>query len=187
MKQQFLVLVFLVSGGLAGSGLAAQDQVLTFDHRVAGDRVMTIQMGPMLPLAIQKLTGALAPANLTPGGTLGFAVDVYLNDTFRLGGGLRGSAAFGPNGRTLFMVPLLFRSTWELKTFPWSFPVGMTAGGVFTSYRDETHFDAFLAPTAGAYWNWNPSWLFPSATTPPITDSRLAHFLDLTAGAVYHF
>ena len=177
---------------------AAQDQVLTFDHRVAGDRAMTIRMGPQLPLFFQKLDGSVELTQLTPGGTLGLDVDFYLNDNLRLGGALKGMASFGPNGHTLFVVPLMFRTTWEFKTFPWSFPVGFATGLAFTSYLNHTWLDPFLQPTAGAYWNVSSSWSFGADLsywlladlyygTPAVTESRLGNFADLSLGAIYHF
>jgi hypothetical protein len=179
--------------------LVAQETALTFDHRVAGDRAMTIQMGPVLPLFYQSLSGAFTETKLTPGGSLGLDVDFYLDGTLRLGGGIKGMAAFSPSGHTLFVVPLMFRTTWEFRTFPWSFPVGFSAGVAFTSYNQHTWMDPFLMPTAGAYWNLNPSWSFGVDASYwwmadlyfgnpiPASDSRLANFLDLALGAVYHF
>jgi hypothetical protein len=192
-------LIVLVALALSCPALAAQDQVLSFDHRVVGDRAMTIEMGPVLPLYSQSFTGTLLPANLTPGGSLGLDVDFYLNDLFRLGGGIRGMAAFGPNGHTLFVVPLMFRATWELKSFPWSFPVGFSTGVALTSYNSHSWIDPFVVPSAGVLWNMSPSWSFGltasewlladlyNGPSPAATDSRLLHVFDLSLAAVYHF
>ena len=189
--------IFLGAGALP---LAAQATELKYDHRVAGDRSMTIQLGPLFPLAFQTFSGTFAPANLSVGGTMGIDLDFYLDDTFRLGGGLRGKATFSPNASTLFMVPITFRATWELKAYPFSFPVGVGAGFSYANYRTQTSFDPILMPTAGAYWNISSSWSFGvdasewivfqpyyAGGSVPTSDSRIAHFVDLTLGAIYHF
>ena len=183
---------------LALTPASAQDQVLTFDHRVAGDRAMTLQMGPILPLFFQSLAGTISATHLTPGGSLAIDVDFYLDDNLRLGGGIKGMAAFGINNHTLFMVPLMFRTTWELKSFPWSFPVGFGTGFAFTSYLNHSWLDPFIQPTAGAYWNVSPSWSFGVDLsywlladlyfgTPPASESRLGNFAELSLGSIYHF
>ncbi len=176
--------------------LGAQATELKYDHRVAGDRSLTIQLGPLFPMAFQSFSGSFAPTNLSLGGTLGIDLDFYLNDTVRLGGGLRGKATSSPNSATLFMVPITFRATWELKVYPFSFPMGMGAGFSFTNFRTETSFDPMLMPTIGAYWNMSSSWSFgldasqwivfqPFYSKPE--DGRIAYFTDLTLGAIYHF
>ena len=186
--------------GISTLPLTAQATELKYDHRVAGDRSLTIQLGPMFPLAYQTYSGNSAATNLTIGGTLGIDLDFYLNDSFRLGGGLRGMAAASPNSSTLFMVPITFRATWELKVYPFSFPMGLGAGFSFTNFRTNTSFDPILIPTVGAYWNMSSSWSFGLDASPwivfqnylpggsvPSSDSRIAYFVDLTLGAIYHF
>ncbi len=192
-----VVLLFLVTGNLP---LSAQATELTYDHHVAGDRSLTIQLGPMFPLAFQTWGGKTAPTNLTIGGTLGVDLDFYLNDNLRLGAGLGGMASTGPNNFTLFLVPITLRATWEFKIYPFSFPVGLGAGFSFTNYQTSTSFDPILIPTAGAYWNVTPSWSFGLDASPwilfqsylpggsiPASDSRIAYFADVTLGAIYHF
>jgi len=193
----FALVLFVGAGTLP---LTAQALEWKYDHRVAGDRALTIQLGPLFPLAFQTFAGSFAPTNLTVGGTLGLDLDFYLNDSFRLGGGLRGMAALSPNDSTLFIVPITFRATWEFKYYPFSFPVGAGAGFSFTNYRTSTAFNPLLMPTAGAYWNMSSGWSFGldvspwiifqpylSGGTVPSSDSRIAYFLDATLGAIYHF
>jgi len=193
-------LFFVLFVGAGTFPLAAQATDLTYDHRVQGDRSLTIQMGPIFPLAFQTWAGSFSPTNLSLGGTLGIDLDFYLDDTFRLGGGLRGMAAVGPNDYTLFIVPITLRATWEFRYYPFSFPVGIGAGFSFTNYRTQTSFDPILMPTAGAYWNMSSSWSFGLDASPwiifqdylpggtiPASDSRIAYFWDITLGAIYHF
>ena len=192
-----VLLLFLVAGTLP---LAAQASELTYDHRVAGDRSLTIQLGPLFPLAFQDWGGKTGGTNLTLGGSLAVDLDFYLDDTLRLGAGLHGMASTGPNGFTLFLVPITFRATWEFKLYPFSFPVGIGAGFSFTNYQQATSFDPILMPTAGAYWNVTPAWSFGIDSSPwiifqsylpggtiPSSESRIAYFVDVTLGAIYHF
>ena len=189
--------LFLFAGTLP---LSAQATELKYDHRVAGDRSLTIQLGPLFPLAFQTWGGSFASPNLTLGGTLGIDLDFYLDDTLRLGAGLRGMTASSPNNFSLFIVPITFRATWEFKLYPFSFPVGLGAGFSFVSYQSQSNFDPTLMPTAGAYWNMNSSWSFGIDASPwiifesylpggtiPASDSRIVYFLDATLGAIYHF
>jgi hypothetical protein len=188
---------FLLLGTLP---LAAQATELKYDHRVAGDRSVTIQLGPLFPQAFQTFEGSFAPTHLSWGGTLGIDLDFYLNDTFRLGGGLRGKATASPNGVTLFMVPFTFRAIWEPKINHFSFPMGLGAGFSFTNFKTDSSFDPILMPTVGAYWNMTASWSFGADVTEwivfqpyyaggsvPTSDSRIAYFADFTLGAIYHF
>jgi len=195
---RFVLVTALLSA--ATLPLTAQATELKYDHRVAGDRTLTIQLGPLFPILFQKFDGSTAPANLGVGGTLGIDLDFYLNDSVRLGGGLRGKATFSPNNFTLFMVPITFRATWEAKINHFSFPMGLGAGFSFTNFRTDTSFDPILMPTIGAYYNMSSSWSFGldasewivfqpyyQGGTVPTGDGRIAYFADLTLGAIYHF
>lgn len=193
MKKLLLPFLILTVGT---AGLWAQADELKYDHRVAGDRALTIHMGPVFPEAFQSFTGSIAGSNLTVGGTLGIDLDFYLNDGFTLGGGLKGKASFSPNGNTLFMVPITFRTGYEFKAYPFSFPVSLAAGFSFTNYLTDTSFDPLLIPSVGAYWNMNSSWSFGLDTSQWIvfqpfyskpSDGRIGYFADLTVGAIYHF
>jgi len=179
---------------------AAQADELHYDHRVQGDRSLTIQLGPMIPTANQTFTGSFRPSNLSVGGTMGIDLDFYLNEGFRLGGGLRGMAVSGVNADTLFIVPITFRATYELKVYPFSFPIGAGVGFSFTNHKTETSFDPTLIPTIGAFYNLNSSWSFGATYSEWIIfqpffssgaldqdQSRIGYFTDLTVGAIYHF
>ncbi len=179
--------------------LTAQAEELTYDHRVAGDRAMTVIVGPVLPQAFQTFGGTFSKTNLFPvGGTLGLNLDFYLDDHWSLGGGLRGNATFSPNSNTLFLVPLTFRANYEFKVFPFSFPVGLGAGVCFTSYLTSTNADLILMPTASAFWNMNSTWSVgvtasqwmvfePYGGKVPASESRIAYFFDPSLALVYHF
>jgi hypothetical protein len=186
-------LLFLLAGTFSA---VAQASELKYDHRVAGDRALTIQLGAVFPEAFQTFSGSFAPANLTVGATLGIDLDFYLDENWRLGGGLKGKASWTPNAATLFMVPVTFRATYEFKYYPFSFPVGLGAGVCFTSLRSASSFDPVLMPTAGAYWNMSSSWSFGGNVSQwivfqpfysKVSDSRIGYFTDLTLAAVYHF
>lgn len=195
MKHRFVLLAPTLLLGMTLS-LGAQATELTYDHRVAGDRALTIQLGPIFPQAFQTFSGSFAPANLSLGGTLGLDLDFYLDGNWRLGGGLKGKATFSPNGSTLFMVPITFHGSYEFKVYPFSFPVGLGAGMVFTNFRTDTSFDPVLMPSVGAFWNQSSSWSFGLTANEWVVfqpfyakpeDGRIGYFADLTLSAIYHF
>lgn len=178
--------------------LSAQATELKYDHRVAGDKALDIQLGPMFPEGFQEFNGKFHPigSQLGIGGTMGINLDFYLDDAWRLGAGLRGVATSGVNGTTLFMVPMTFRATYEYRLYPFSIPFGVAGGFCFTNYDTYTSFDPVLAPTAGLYWNMSSSWSFGGDVTQwiifqpfysKVADSRIGWFSDFTLGAVYHF
>jgi hypothetical protein len=190
--------IFLAAGVLP---LTAQSNDLTYDHRVAGDRALTVLVGPFFPEAFQTFGGKFASSNLfVVGGTLGLGLDFYLDEHWSLGGQLRGSAAFSPNDNTLFMVPVTFRATYEFKSYPFSFPVSLGAGICFTSYLTSTNLDFIATPSVGAYWNMSSSWSFGILATQwivaepylgggtvPSSDGRIGYFIDPSLSAIYHF
>jgi hypothetical protein len=190
--------IFLAAGVIP---LSAQASDLTYDHRVEGDRALTVMIGPFFPQAFQTFTGSFSSSNLfAVGGTLGLGLDFYLDEHWSMGVALRGSAAFGVNGDTLFMVPVTFRSTYEFKSYPFSFPVGMGAGINFTSYKTSTNLDFIFQPSVGAFWNMSSSWSFGITATEwivlepylyggsvPSSDGRIGYFVDPSVSAIYHF
>lgn len=191
-----LAALFLAVGTVT---VTAQASELTYDHRIAGDRAMTVIVGPVFPQAFQTFGGTFAKTNLYPlGVALGLNLDFYLDDHWSLGGGLRGNATFSPNANTLFLVPVTFRANYEFKLFPFSFPVGLGAGICFTSYLTSNNLDFILMPNAGAYWNMNSSWSIGMSVTQwivfepyggnvPASEGRIAYFLDPSLAAIYHF
>jgi hypothetical protein len=193
-----LAVLFLSAGTLP---LAAQSDDLTYDHRVVGDRALSILIGPVLPEGFQTFGGTLEKSNLfAVGGTLGLSLDFYLDDHWSVGGSLRGNATFSVNENTLFLVPITVEGKYEFKVFPFSFPVGMGAGICFTSYLTSNTLDYILMPMAGAYWNMNSSWSFGINATQwivfepysgggsvPSSNSRIGYFFDPSLSAIFHF
>jgi len=180
--------------------LIAQDDDLTYDHRVAGDRALSIQIGGVFPEGFEAFGGSIAPSNLYwIGGNMGLSLDFYLDDNWSVGGSLRGNATFSVNNNTLFLVPVTVEGKYEFKVFPFSFPVGLGAGICFTSYLTYNTLDYILMPMAGAYWNINSSWSAGISVSQwivfepygggevPASDSRIGYFVDPSLSAIYHF
>jgi len=181
--------------------LTAQATELTYDHRVQGDRALTITLGPNFPEAFQTFGGQFSSPNLFwLGGSLGLSLDFYLDENWSIGGSLRGTAHFGVNNDTLFLVPVMFEGKYEFKVYPFSFPVGLGGGINFTTYKTSTNLDYILMPMAGAYWNISSSWSFgvnvsqwilfepyTGSGSVPASDSRIGYFIDPSLAAIYHF
>lgn len=190
--------IFLAAGVLP---LTAQADDMTYDHRVAGDRALTVMVGPFIPEAFEPFGGKFASTNLFwTGATLGLGLDFYLDEHWSLGGTLKGSVGFSPNNNTLFLVPVTFRATYEFKAYPFSFPVSMGAGINFTSYLTSTNLDYIVTPSVGAFWNMSSSWSFGIEATQwivlepylgggsvPSSDGRVGYFFDPSLSAIYHF
>lgn len=195
MKQ---LLIMLALATATAGGVFAQATELTYDHRVQGDRAMTIQLGVVRPEFFSTFDGRFASVldQLTYGGTMGLDLDFYLNNHVTLGGGLKGMAAYGVNGTALFMVPITFRAGYEFQFSPFSVPVTLGAGFCFTNYGSDTSFDPVVIPTVGFFWNMSSTWSFGVNTSQwvvfqpfynKVSDSRIGYFADATLAAVYHF
>ena len=193
----FVSLILFVAGG--ATSLFAQAAALTYDHRVPGDRSMTIALGPTFPLFIQDFAGNVGPTNLTLGANIGLDIQFYLTNNFKLGGELKGFAAGDPNNNLLFMVPITVKGDYEFDFFPFTIPVGLGAGICFNNYLSSTNINPVLAPTTGFFWNANTSWSFGANLTYwlifdlysgnpiPTSQDRIGNFLESNIAAIYHF
>ncbi len=193
----FVLFISLLAGGV--TSLFAQAEVLTYDHRVPGDRSMTIDLGPSFPLFIQDFSGNIGPTNLSLGANIGLDIQFYLTNNFKLGGELKGFAAGDPNNNLLFMVPITLKADYEFDFFPFTIPVGLGAGICFNNYLASTNINPVLSPTTGFYWNANTSWSFGvnlaywmvfdlySGNPIPTSQDRIGNFLESNLAAVYHF
>lgn len=202
MRQSLLValLVALSTGGWAQDIEAVP--IFAFDQRNPGDRALTFNVGLAWPLFYQSLSGSIQGANLSLGGMLELDLDFYLNNHWRLGGSLRGSFNASPNGNLLFLVPILFRGSYEFKFWPFSWPVSLSAGMVLVSFKQAFQMDPALQLAGGMYYHVSSQWGFGLnlvylwiaqlyGSSPwhqiPQEHSRLGNFLDISLGAVYHF
>ncbi|NNM66684.1 MAG: hypothetical protein HKM06_01600 [Spirochaetales bacterium] len=200
MKKSLLTCLFsfLVLSILPSSAWA-ETQAYLYDHRLPGDRSLTLEIGPTFPLFFQQFSGPTASTNLSVGANLGLDIDIYMTENFRLGGELRGIAAVSPNNNVLFMVPLTFKATYDFNFSPFTVPVGLGAGACFTNYLSATNIEPILTPSVGAYWNVNSSWSVGLnldylldfqlyfGNPIPSSESRIGNFLETDASAIYHF
>lgn len=203
MKRYLHVILILSSFAAYGQESEITEvPVFAFDQRVLGDRVLNINLGTNLPLFFQDLSGNTSPANLSLGGLLGLDLEFYLNNNVRIGGTLRGTFSGTPNANLLFLVPILFRGTYEFKLWPFSFPVTLGAGINFSAFKEALQVD-FAAQIGGAaYYNVSSQWGFglnvfylwvpqiygaSSSYTIKESDSRFGNFLEISLGASFHF
>lgn len=198
-----LILVLLLSS-LATANLAAQfdDEEITEQTYELGDQYFTIRLGPMIPLFFRDPgEGEINSTNLGLGGTGALSWQGYLNDRWSIGGELAGTFMNSVNQRTLFMVPISVRLSYLFSSWPFEFPVHVSAGGAFQSLEGDTYFGPIVKPGAGAWWNATPEWAFGlnaeywwvpqfyrgASDRPEKSDTRFGNFLDITVGARYSF
>lgn len=186
--------------------LAAQDieavPIFAFDQRNPGDRALTLGMGTDIALFYQDLNFNTTSANLSLGGFLALDLDFYLNNNWLLGGRVRGSFNATPNGNLLFLVPILFKGTYEFKFWPFSTPVWLGAGVTFVSFKQALEVNPTFQLGSGLYYHMSSQWGFGLNVnylwilqlytdsgwhSIPTSQSRMAHFLDLGLSAVFHF
>lgn len=170
---------------------------ISADTYSLGDQMLSINLGLFIPLFFAG--DGINSTNLTLGGVGSIQWNSFLNNNWSLGGEVGGMFAFTPNKRTLYMVPLTFRATYFLRSYPWEFPLYMGAGIVFSRVEKNFKLDPILKPGASIYWNYNPSWSFGlnlvywwipqiySGPEPPSSDTRYGNFLETTLSALYHF
>ncbi len=203
MKKPTLAVLFLINF----ARLFAQSEIeavpiFAFDQRNLGDKALGLSLGTDIPLFYQTLSGSTAPANLSLGGFLALDLDFYLNNNWLLGGRLRGSFNATPNGNIVFLVPILFKGTYEIKFWPFSVPLWMGAGISFISFKQAFEVNPALQLGSGFYYHVSSQWgfglnlnylwiaqLYSGNESPGISSdqSRLANFLDIGLSAVFHF
>jgi hypothetical protein len=165
-----------------------------------GDKMLSINLGLLIPLFFQAANGSIAGTNLSLGGSGSIRFESFLSSNVTLGGELGGSLSFSPNGRTLIMVPLTARVSYILRRYPFEFPLSFGAGINLTKLDDAFHIDPILKPAVSFYWNYNAEWAFginlayswipqiySGGGLVPAEHTRFGNFLDVTLSALYHF
>lgn len=182
-----------------------RDDTLPTEERVLdlyglGDKMLSINLGFLIPLFFQATNGSVDATNLSLGGAGSIRFESFLSSHVTLGGELGGSLSFSPNGRTLIMVPLTARVSYILRRYPFEFPLSFGAGINFTKLDDAFHIDPIVKPAAAFYWNYNAEWAFglnlayswipqiySGGGQVPSDHTRFGNFLDVTLSALYHF
>jgi len=197
MRKPILAFSFLfLLLGATLFGAEADDYEETY---VLGNRTFSINLGAGLPLFFQDFGGETYPANLELGMHGALQMDVYLNDYFRTGMSIGGMINGGPNKDDLYMVPMIWENTAELRYYPFKIPVSLGMGLNISQYKDESHTDFILKPGAGFYYYINSEWAFGldldywwvpqlyNENNIGSDQNRMGNFLGITLGALYHF
>ncbi|MFP4644434.1 MAG: TP0733 family outer membrane beta-barrel protein [Spirochaetales bacterium] len=195
------VSLFLFAAGTASAQFEDEEIVEpTYD---LGDQYFTIRLGTLVPLFFQSPLdgGAINATNLRLGGSGALSWQGYLNERWSIGGELSGTFNNSVNARTLYMVPITARLSYNFSRWPFEFPLHVSAGAAFQSLEGDTYFGPIVKPGAGVWWNATDEWAFGgnmeywwvpqfyrgAEDRPPDRDSRFGNFLDITLGARYSF
>ena len=196
-----MLLLLIISPGLGAqeSGTEA-DFVDPGLVRSQGEQVFSFTGGLFFPLFSQDIDGPISSFqdHLSMGATGALEWGAYSNKNTQLGGQLSGMFAFTPNGRTLSMVPIVFKYTRVLNFYPVTVPLSLGAGFSFNRLEDLFQFTPILKPGVSAFWNFNPEWSLGLNTTywwvPEIhfsdelsDQSRFGNFLEVSLSVLYHF
>lgn len=166
---------------------------------VLGNQLLIINAGLFVPLFFQSLGGEIDNTNLSLGGVGSIQWSTYLNNEMTLGIEGGGMFAFSPNGRSLFMLPVTARYAYILRSYPFEFPLSISAGINFTRLSSMFQILPIVKPGVSVYWNYSLEWAFginffywwtPNiypGPEPPKNHSRFGNFLEISLSALYHF
>ncbi len=199
----FFLAIFSVSLTAQDADKPEEDATIDIEYHSMGDQIFSINAGLFFPLFFQNPSpgsgeDAISSTNLSMGGTGHLYYGAYLNNNVILGMEIGAMFARSPNKNNFYMVPIMFRGTYEfqLKNNLFTIPVHLGAGMSMTSYLDDFHVDMIFKPGAGFFWNQSSDWSFGTNLTywwvPQIYPSdpdynRLGNFMDMSLSAVYHF
>lgn len=193
----FLLLTAVLLFGVSGGVFAQADEDFTPLYG-RGDQMLSLSMGPFVPLFFAGGPDGVQETNLSLGGTGNLQWHAFMNSNITLGGELGGTFSFSPN-RTLFMVPITARVAYFFRNYPWEFPVYLGAGVNFSRIPDEAFkADPILKPGFSVLWNLDSEWAFGTNFVywwvPQIyldaeleDETRFGNFLEITLTAVYRF
>jgi hypothetical protein len=164
-----------------------------------GDQLLAINLGMFIPLFFYGGPDGVEETQLSLGGTGSLHWSAFLNNSMAVGIEGGGMFALTPNRRNLFMLPLMARFTYFLRSYPWEFPLYLGAGINFSRLEESFKVDPILKPGFSVLWNYNAEWAFGVNVSywwvpqiyrgpdPPSEDSRYGNFMDVTFSALYHF
>lgn len=160
-----------------------------------GDQILSLNLGLFIPLFFTGSPEGVTKTQLTVGGTGFLRWSSFIANNWSVGGEFGGMFAYTPQENTLFMIPVLARTTYYFRFYPFEIPVGMAMGIDFVRYEENSHTDLILMPATGLYWNYDAEWAFGLDAKywwqPQIystaDETRYGNFLGVTASVLYHF
>lgn len=160
-----------------------------------GDQVLSINLGPFIPLFFLANDGSVAGTNLTLGGAGSIAWSAYVTGAVRIGAEIGGVFAFSPNLNLLLMLPILARVQYVLTFYPFEVPLSFGVGMNIVKYGELATIDLLIKPGASALWIYDSKWSFglnlaywwdmQFAADP--AQSRVGNFLEVSLSALYHY
>ncbi|MEM5947887.1 hypothetical protein WKV44_04960 [Spirochaetia bacterium 38H-sp] len=207
-KTLLLVLLVMISTGMFAqeSSPAIETQpsskpsIEAFPRPRLGDQMLSISAGGLLPLFFQFTKDfSTTPTNLSFGGFGGIKWAGYLAESHRLGFDFGGAFSSSPNGRMLYMVPVLFAYDYMLYAFPFEAPIHASMGVTFNSLGDLFHIDPVIKIGTSFLYDYAPDWSFginvhywwimqlytDDPDSPPPSQSAFGNFLELSLVAEY--
>ncbi len=187
---------------LAALPLTAQDAPATDAPPAAsayalGDQVLSISLGPFIPLFFLASNGDTAPTQLTLGGTGSISWMAYVSGAVRIGAEIGGMFAFSPNMNVLLSLPILARAQYVLTFYPFEVPLSLGLGMNIVKYQDLATIDLLIKPGVSALWIYDSKWSFglnlawwwdmQFAAAPNQDQSRVGNFLEVSFSALYHY
>lgn len=172
--------------------------------RGLGSQLLELDLGVGLPLwSGPDETGAMTPgANLSLGATGSFKWSSFLDPSFALGLDISGFLSTGPNGNSFYDIPIGLRTSYFMRLSEnFQMPVHLTTALNIMAYRDLTYVGLALKPGFSIIWDatkdwsfglnvtwwWLPEWYTDPTGTPPSTQTRSVHILELTVSALHNF
>ena len=161
-----------------------------------GDQVLSISLGPFIPLFFLA-NGGTPPAatNLTLGGTGSISWMAYVSPTVRVGAEVGGMFSFSPNLNLLLALPILARVQYVLTFYPFEVPLSLGVGMNIVKYQSLATIDLLIKPGISGLWIYDSKWSFglnlawwwdmQFAADP--AESRIGNFLEVSFSALYHY
>jgi hypothetical protein len=187
---------------LAALPLSAQetpetDPAPTASAYALGDQVLSISLGPFIPLFFLAPNGDTAPTQLTLGGTGSISWMAYVSGAVRVGAEIGGMFAFSPNMNVLLALPILARAQYVLTFYPFEVPLSLGLGMNIVKYQDLATIDLLIKPGISGLWIYDSKWSFglnlawwwdmQFAAAPNQDQSRVGNFLEVSFSALYHY
>jgi len=160
-----------------------------------GDQVLSISLGPFIPLFFLANDGTVSGTNLTLGGTGSIAWSAYVTGAIRVGAEIGGVFAFSPNMNVLLMLPILARAQYVMTFYPFEVPLSLGVGMNIVKYGDLATIDLLIKPGASVMWIYDSKWSFGlnlawwwdmQFSSEP-AKSRTGNFLEVSLSALYHY
>ncbi len=189
--------LFAAALPLSAQDVPETDATPTASAYALGDQVLSISLGPFIPLFFLAPNGDTAPTQLTLGGTGSISWMAYVSGAVRVGAEIGGMFAFSPNMNTLLALPILARAQYVLTFYPFEVPLSLGVGMNIVKYQDLATIDLLIKPGISGLWIYDSKWSFglnlawwwdmQFAAAPNQSESRVGNFLEVSFSALYHY